>query len=115
MDEIRAFRTTDQLGDNSAKHYLKQKVCSLFSKLLQAVQSFSRNMIGDVGLDKLQIFLQTLHDALNMCVDERVFEHNDMLIKVCAPVHNLCIFINGIDVLVGLETDCDNSHADRLH
>lgn len=82
MDEIKAFRTTDQLGDISAKHYLKQKVCSLFSKLLQATQSFGRNLIGNVGIDKLQMFLQTILDSLNMCVEERVFEHNDILIKV---------------------------------
>lgn len=93
MDEIKAFRTTDQLGDNVAKHYLKQKVCSLFAKLLQAVQSFSRNLVGDVGLDKLQLFLNTLLDALNLSVEERVFEHNDMLIKVVpTPFVHMCCF-----------------------
>lgn len=50
--------------------------------MLQACQSFARNLVGDIGLAKLHIFLDNVVEALHVCLEQCIFEDSDLLMKV---------------------------------
>lgn len=65
-----------------AEAELIAKVCNLFQVILHGLHSYEKNMLPQLKPEKLQSFLDLVIEASRICIDKRIFEASDILIKV---------------------------------
>lgn len=80
IDEIKEFYATHLHVPNGTG--LNNKVCNLFLMILNALQSYAKNMITQIRSDKIQTFFEMIIDGTVICIDKNIFESDDLLIKV---------------------------------
>lgn len=65
-----------------AEAELIAKVRNLFQMILHGFHSYEKNMLPQLKPEKLQSFLDLVIEAIRICIEKRIFEASDLLIKV---------------------------------
>ena len=77
IDEIKFFQITDY-GHHEAKFVLVAKILSLFALMLQATQSYLKNIFIPNASDKLHELLNMIIESVEVCILKKIFDRDDV-------------------------------------
>lgn len=84
IEEIQFYQIDHYSYFERSTNHLISKVCNLFAIIMRALQIYQKQLtkMNNENSDKLLHFMQLIVSGINLCVEIKIFDEDDMLIKV---------------------------------
>lgn len=86
IEEIRFYQIDHFSYFERSTNHLISKVCNLFAIIVRALQIYQKQLsnISNENSDKLLQFVELIVSGIVVCIEMKIFDEDDMLIKVCS-------------------------------
>lgn len=90
IEEIQFYQTDHYSYFERSTNHLIGKVCHLFAIIMRALQIYQKQLakMKNENSERLLYFIELVVSGTNLCVELKIFDEEDILIKVCQELRS---------------------------